>query len=98
MKLNDTEKRVLRALAEEWNEEMNCYYFRTIATTVNESGNPKVDLKIVRRACRSLRRKGLAEYQRGLFNDDGEVAGSGYCATRAGAELIAGLDAQKELK
>ena len=37
--------------------------------------------RIVRRACRSLARKGLAEYGRGLFTEDGAMAGSGYAAT-----------------
>lgn len=45
-------------------------------------------IKEVRRACRSLRRKGLSEFHRGLMNDDGEVAGSGYCISRDGEALI----------
>lgn len=46
-----------------------------------------LDRKIVRRACRSLARKGLAEFARGLWNEDGEPGGSGYGATKAGKEL-----------
>lgn len=42
----------------------------------------------VRIYVRSLARKGLAEYVRGLFTEDGEVAGSGYSATYEGALLI----------
>src|SRR5665811_2116021 len=48
----------------------------------------QLDRKIVRRACRALKRKGLAEYGRGLWTEDGEVAGSGYAATQAGADWL----------
>lgn len=34
--------------------------------------------------CRSLRQRGLAEFHRGLWSEDGEPAGSGYCITEAG--------------
>ena len=49
-------------------------------------------LKEVRRSCRSLKKKGLAEFYRGLFDEDGKAAGSGYCATRKGASLICPCD------
>ncbi len=42
----------------------------------------------VRRIVRQLARKGLAEYYRGLFDDDGEMRGSGYCITRAGLATL----------
>lgn len=38
----------------------------------------------VRRSVRALARKGLAEYGKGLWTEDGELAGSGYRATAAG--------------
>jgi hypothetical protein len=38
----------------------------------------------VRAACRRLRALGLAEYQRGLFTEDGEAYGAGYRATLEG--------------
>lgn len=38
----------------------------------------------IREACRSLAAKGLAVFRRGLFNDTGELAGSGYGATGEG--------------
>jgi len=44
------------------------------------SANTGLDRRTVRRACRSLTRKGLAEYGRGLWTEDGEPAGSGYRA------------------
>lgn len=47
-----------------------------------------LDRKTVRRCCRSLRRKGLAVFESGLWSDEGEPAGSGYCSTQAGRDLI----------
>ena len=64
-----------------YGDEANCTYFRFIT---KETG---LTLKEVRRACHSLAKKGLAEYVRGLFDDEGFTAGSGYCATEKGREL-----------
>lgn len=49
-----------------------------------------LDRPRIRRACRSLARKGLAEYHRGLWTEDGEMAGAGYCITSAGQKAIVG--------
>ncbi len=49
------------------------------------------DRKTVRRHIRALARKGLAEYHRGLWTEDGEPAGAGYCITHAGREAIEAL-------
>jgi transcription initiation factor IIE alpha subunit len=46
----------------------------------------------VRRIIRHLARKGLAEFHRGLCNEDGEFAGAGYCITKAGQELAEKID------
>ena len=47
---------------------------------------------IPREVCRGVIRglidKGLAEYHRGLFTEDHETAGSGYCITDKGRELV----------
>lgn len=37
-----------------------------------------------RRVVRALARKGMTQFRRGLFTEDGEVAGSGYGVTDAG--------------
>jgi hypothetical protein len=50
----------------------------------------KLDVKAVRRSCRLLARKGLAEFYRGLMTEDGEMAGSGDCISHA-AEHVPGL-------
>ncbi len=83
MKINDDERKVLGVLAEARADyEDFCYKsFAGIAVC-------GLDRKRIRRAARSLSRKGLAEYGRGLWNDDGEVAGSGYCCTKEGAEYL----------
>ena len=82
MKVSDREMKVLKVLAGHYNDEGNCLYFRTIMAET------KLEKTQVRRSVRSLARKDLAKYERGLFDDDGTVAGSGYCCTRAGKELV----------
>lgn len=86
IKVSERERKCLEVLAAEYSSEANCMYFRYI---VKETG---LELHQVRRSVRSLARKGLAEYHRGLFDDDGMVAGSGYCATEKGAKLIEDIE------
>ena len=81
-KINENEKKVLTVLASAYGSDLNCFCFETI---INESG---LDLKQVRRACRSLKKKGLAEFYRGLFDEDGMAAGSGYCCSEDGNKYI----------
>ena len=64
-----------------------CFYFREIQRRTG------LEIRQIRRAARSLARKGLTKYVRGLFNEDGEIAGSGYCCTREGR---AALEAQND--
>lgn len=79
--INEHERKVLSVLARiaRWDE--NYMGFDGI-----KNSGVRLDRKQIRRACRSLARKGLAEYGRGLWDNDGNVAGSGYCATKAGVE------------
>jgi hypothetical protein len=56
--------------------------FRAIASCAN------LDPKVIRRAVRSLARKGFAQYGKGLWTDDGELAGAGYCCTEAGHNFL----------
>ena len=46
------------------------------------------DRKTVRRYVRALARKGMAEYFRGLWDDDGCPAGAGYCITYEGRAAL----------
>lgn len=82
VKINDNERACLMALASEYDSDMNCLYMREVARRTG------LDEKLVRRSVRSLGRKGLALYVRGLFNEDGQVAGSGYQASREGWEMV----------
>lgn len=84
-RISSLELRVLNCLAAGWSTENDwrAYYFRTV------SKKACVTLAEARRACRSLTKKGLAQYERGLFTEDGETAGSGYRATEAGFRLSA---------
>jgi hypothetical protein len=90
MKINENEQKVLEYLASDY-EEGRAYYFSSIEEET------KLDKKVVRCACRPLARKGLAELVRGLFDDDGKVAGSGYSATLQGAQSVNHCDLCNEL-
>ncbi len=81
-KINENEQKVLLELSTIWGYDENFYAFDQLANLT------KLDRKQVRRACRSLAKKGLAEFGRGLMDDDGMVAGSGYAATKKGHDLI----------
>lgn len=83
-KVSERELLCLKALAtiDFENEDGHCSYFRAIAKL---SGLPEDQ---TRKAVRSLVRKGLAEYHRGLFDDDAMVAGSGHCISREGKRYM----------
>lgn len=83
VRLNADEARVLKVLAEGRSIEFGFFGFKFLQRRT------RMNRARVRRACRALARKGFAEYGRGLWNDDGEPAGSGYSATKAGAERAA---------
>lgn len=82
--ISENQLKVLQVLGEHFSADANCLYIRTIAKEA------KLEQRIARIAVRALARKGLAQYVRGLFDDDGMVAGSGYCATREGAMVVNG--------
>lgn len=81
MKLTPNERKVLAFLADNYSLDMGVYPFAPI---MRETG---LDRAAVRRACRSLRRKGLTEFHSGCWNYDGEPVGSGYCATKRLSEI-----------
>jgi len=49
------------------------------------------DYSAVRRAVRTLARRGLAELHRALWTDDGRPAGSGYALTEKGEQMMDGV-------
>ena len=94
MKLNENEKKVLMRLC--CCPDDPDYGGRFYANFAGIMQDTKLDRKAVRRACRSLARKGLSEYGKGLCTEDGELAGSGYRATQAGADLMLEIEKQEE--
>ncbi len=77
--LSDSEQRVLEKLAACGGEYS--YSFDTIMTDTG------LIRPVVQTACRSLKKKGLAMFFRGLMDDDGNVAGSGYTVTVKGVRI-----------
>lgn len=80
-KLNENERKVLACLAEA-GEDFGVKSFAPVMADC------KLDRKAVRRACRFLARKGLTEYVRSAWTDDGEPYGAGYQITKAGRAAI----------
>lgn len=64
-----------------------CLSFEGIRQRLRGESGRELDRSRVRRSCRALARKGLAEYHCGLWNDEGEPAGAGYCVSKAGLDL-----------
>lgn len=79
--MSPNEMKALQVLAEVYDSYGDGFGYLGFKGIAARSG---LDPKLVRRTVRSLARKGFAEYGRGLWNDDGEMAGSGYCCTKAG--------------
>lgn len=59
-----------------------CVPFQTL---IDDTG---LDRSTVRRSCRYLTRIGLAEYHRGLWTEDGELGGAGYCISEKGQRKL----------
>lgn len=82
--LTNSEAKVLECLRDRRHDDCgNCLPSGFIASLTDLS------LLQARRAVKSLQRRGYAELIRGIFNDEGQICGSGYCCTREGAEAFA---------
>lgn len=77
IKLTNQENKVLGFLACA-DRDFGCYPFHALARETC------LTVREVRRACRSLARKGLVQCYHGLWTESGEMAGSGYGATDVG--------------
>ena len=80
--LSKIQKKCLLFLAAYHDQEADCVFMNYIAEQTGLS------YREVRLAVRALARKGLTEYVRGLFDEDGFVAGSGYRATFEGWKAV----------
>lgn len=89
--LTDAELRVLECLSDHYNADANCFPFKPL------SEQCELTIDVVADAVRSLTRRGYAQFVRGLWDDEGKPAGSGYCCTRAGRDFFRTLDAHGEL-
>lgn len=79
MILRDDHLRVLRSLHEQSTPDGEwCIYFKHIEIDTG------LDRNTVRRCCRYLAKRKLAEFHHLFSYDDGEVAGSGYCISTLG--------------
>lgn len=58
------------------------------------SGNSGLHTEVCRGVIAELRERGLIEYHRGLFDEDGNVAGAGYSITLAGVDWVRQREAQ----
>ena len=86
-RVSKREAMALQALADEYCRDFGYLTFRSISAL---SG---LEQAHVRRTVRALARKGLAEYAKGLWTEDGQLAGAGYRCTTAGLELAASFPA-----
>jgi hypothetical protein len=81
--LTSSEAKVLECLRDRYADDgNNCLPSGFIASLTDLS------LLQARRAVKSLQRRGYAELIRGIFNDEGQICGSGYCCTREGVEAF----------
>ena len=63
-------------------------HFELCMTFKGIQNHVALDRAEIRRCCRYLRKRGLAEYHNALWTDDGEPAGAGYCITPKGIEEL----------
>ena len=83
-KLKPHHKKVLLALVRGYDEVDGGAFFNFKALC-HKTG---FDRRTVRLSCRYLKRKGLARFGTGLYDNDGGFYGSGYSATEKGLESL----------
>lgn len=85
MKLTEARRRELRILSylSEKSADFGYCGFRSISLQT------QIKQRQVRVDVRRMARKGLTEYGKGLWTEDGEPAGSGYCITDLGRAALA---------
>jgi hypothetical protein len=81
-KLSDNQIKVLTVMGD-WEDDEAYYYTRIVARKSHLS------YRLTRICLRALVRKGLVDYGRGLMDDDGMLAGSGYQISQKGRAHLA---------
>lgn len=71
------ERKVLAAFTDSGRD----FSFACFSVLMERTKLPRREVRVI---CRRLARKGLAQYGRGLWTEDGEPYGSGYAITEAG--------------
>jgi hypothetical protein len=79
-KLTITEARVLLVLLDGYRRDSNVFTFKGISDRIDAPAS----VSAVKRACRSLARKGLVEHSPFFYEHDGKLGGSGYTLTCQG--------------
>ena len=90
MKLTEAqrrEQRILSVLAEA-DEDYGYFGFDSL------SRQTQMDRRQVRLDVRRMARKGLTQFGKGLWTDEGGLAGSGYAITESGRKALAGGEAK----
>lgn len=78
--LGDIELEILEAMP----DDGVCFSFEALEAQIDD---PRFSRPMVEAGVRLLAARGFAQFRRGLFNEDGETYGSGYCATEAGRQF-----------
>nr|WP_319498052.1 hypothetical protein [uncultured Cohaesibacter sp.] len=81
------EQHVLRLLADAYKANQDFCYL-----TLKALETPEINCEIIRAILIDLRKDGLATYAKGLWTDDGELAGSGYAITPDGRDYLRALE------
>ncbi|MGB3042513.1 MAG: hypothetical protein WBB98_04945 [Xanthobacteraceae bacterium] len=84
MKLTEAQRREQRILAvlAEAGEDYGYFGFDSL------SRQTQIERRQVRLDVRRMARKGLTKFDKGLWTDEGELAGSGYAITPAGRSAL----------
>lgn len=79
--MGEAQLKILRVLADAFDDGYFCYLS---FDDIKRRGELTEASNHIRILTRLLARKGLAEYGKGLWTEDGEPAGAGYCCTTLG--------------
>lgn len=79
--LTEDEMTVLRAWKRD-DPEFSGRSFKDVASEID------MDATLVPQIVRSLARKGMTKFSRGMWTEDGQMYGSGYALTEAGAAIL----------